>query len=845
MANIAQFIPSQELVQDYQQAERFLQLLDSKADNFSFRTFDDSDKKRPALVKNLYGSLSHHWDALCRLNNNGAGVFVVINETKPNGTTDQDVTRIRAVYPDFDTEQSANVRLAEMQAKMGTKPTIYVESSPQKHHAYWIADGIELAEFRPMQKAVISLFDSDKSVHNESRVMRMPGFFHRKGEPFLTRIIDTGEPVKADDIRKTLSSVEVAPNVPSTPKKQSESAVSYQTEGFHATVNATAMRNYSAWVPLLFPTAKDYKGGYRVDSADLGRNLEEDLTFHPDGIRDFGEEHGNTAIDIMMRYGRDIRAQQSANNAAFALCDAMSIQPEALGWKLRQGDDLEQWRGAPSEESIAAVSSDAQRMADEIHKVVVKALQLADDDVNKIKVDPRPLDGIMRGAFWFPSGSRVWHITQRGNLVEHSESDAWGQLEATFGKAIDETVIDKLIALVDTGHKPGTLEEKKAQERIAKECRGVVKHKMMFYLKRHNQRRRVSRYVDMFASEAAMVLKPELVVISQPHTPFPATHYDVNVVNDYKQHFTRFDEFLKFLAAARFAPDRKKAYLWMRLLSDWGKDFLLDGVLGRDGLGIVASVSESEVEKMFEGSPVGRDPVEFLHAWVLLINEFKKVNSEIKQLERSVRLAPKHQLTAEVPVYAKVFTSAEGVASLAGDNGVEDQFANRFSAFEEGPNRITERSLYISDPDHYLESLRGYAAEVLNMEVQRYRSMGAKSSRNEAKSHIDGFHKQYGIAEIHGRLDERIPEIAADIRALMLSERHSLNTDVMVDGSKRLLARPARYIDEWIEENISRSERRTISLKREAIYKSMSVDGRGYERHWINGSQKRAILLKT
>jgi AAA domain-containing protein/bifunctional DNA primase/polymerase-like protein len=53
-------------------------------------------------------------------------------------------------------------------------------------------------------------------------------------------------------------------------------------------LNDVAIQRYSAWVPDIFPTARPSNGGYRVSSADLGRNLEEDLSFHEQGIKDFG-----------------------------------------------------------------------------------------------------------------------------------------------------------------------------------------------------------------------------------------------------------------------------------------------------------------------------------------------------------------------------------------------------------------------------------------------------------------------------------------------------------------------------------------------------------------------------
>lgn len=69
-------------------------------------------------------------------------------------------------------------------------------------------------------------------------------------------------------------------------------------------VNDAALQHLGAWVHELFPKAKPAAstGGYRVTSKDLGRGLEEDLSITPDGIMDFGEEQGYTAIDLVMRY---------------------------------------------------------------------------------------------------------------------------------------------------------------------------------------------------------------------------------------------------------------------------------------------------------------------------------------------------------------------------------------------------------------------------------------------------------------------------------------------------------------------------------------------------------------
>ena len=73
---------------------------------------------------------------------------------------------------------------------------------------------------------------------------------------------------------------------------------------FFSKVNALALANLVAWVRRLFPRAVlQQTGAYRIASKDLGRDYEEDLSIHPDGIRDFGPRKGLSAIDVVMEFG--------------------------------------------------------------------------------------------------------------------------------------------------------------------------------------------------------------------------------------------------------------------------------------------------------------------------------------------------------------------------------------------------------------------------------------------------------------------------------------------------------------------------------------------------------------
>jgi RepB DNA-primase from phage plasmid len=164
---------------DRNQAEAFLKVIDPEAAGFTFQTFDDSPHKRPELARVFHASIDGAWDDLCRLSQRGAGIFVCVNETNFRGRTADDITRVRALFADLDgahLENTWNVPLA---------PGWISRTSPGRFHAYWKVHGIELHEFRDLQKRIIALTGSDPKVHDLPRVMRLPGFPHQKGKPYF------------------------------------------------------------------------------------------------------------------------------------------------------------------------------------------------------------------------------------------------------------------------------------------------------------------------------------------------------------------------------------------------------------------------------------------------------------------------------------------------------------------------------------------------------------------------------------------------------------------------------------------------------------------------------------
>jgi len=100
---------------------------------------------------------------------------------------------------------------------------------------------------------------------------------------------------------------------------------------FFAQVNTAALADIAGWVRLLFPKARfePGTGAWRISSADLGRDLEEDISIHPGGIRDFGEEVPLSAIDLVMRRG----SAATVVDAALWLCERLRIEATSLGYR--------------------------------------------------------------------------------------------------------------------------------------------------------------------------------------------------------------------------------------------------------------------------------------------------------------------------------------------------------------------------------------------------------------------------------------------------------------------------------------------------------------------------------
>lgn len=167
---------------DTAMAARFLTALTGDSVH-TFQTFAEADKSKRAHNRIIHGSLESRGRLLASLNDQGAGVFVMVNDGDRMGRKSGNVTAARALFVDLDGAPVEPVLDCQL------PPRIVVESSPGKWHCYWPIVDLPLERFTDAQKALAHLFAGDRKVCDRNRVMRLPGFLHRKGDPFQTRLV--------------------------------------------------------------------------------------------------------------------------------------------------------------------------------------------------------------------------------------------------------------------------------------------------------------------------------------------------------------------------------------------------------------------------------------------------------------------------------------------------------------------------------------------------------------------------------------------------------------------------------------------------------------------------------
>ena len=174
---------------DLRAAREYLARLTGSADTpCTWQTFGEgAHAGQPSLARVMHGPLDKVAAGLASANGRGAGVFVTVAQTDLRGRRSENVTGLRALFADCDAGEPP----AEVRAQF-PRPHAIVRSAAGPHYYWRLRDGEALDGFEAAQAAIAEALGSDPKVKDLPRVMRVPGFLHRKGTtPIMVTLDDS------------------------------------------------------------------------------------------------------------------------------------------------------------------------------------------------------------------------------------------------------------------------------------------------------------------------------------------------------------------------------------------------------------------------------------------------------------------------------------------------------------------------------------------------------------------------------------------------------------------------------------------------------------------------------
>jgi hypothetical protein len=149
----------------------------------AFQTFKD-DQDAAVFPQIIHGSWTERYEQLMAENDAGAGVYYTVNATDGHGRSAANITEIRAWYTDIDgvREERAKRGVTRRLLEHALAPSCVIETRNGIHALWYAVPGlpIDLAAYRDTEEGVICYWGGDQSVKDIARVLRAPGFAHRK-----------------------------------------------------------------------------------------------------------------------------------------------------------------------------------------------------------------------------------------------------------------------------------------------------------------------------------------------------------------------------------------------------------------------------------------------------------------------------------------------------------------------------------------------------------------------------------------------------------------------------------------------------------------------------------------
>lgn len=188
--------------------KKFLSAFYQETDDVCIRVFSDRKAEDPEFKGQKYteklSDIQNILPMLKQHNEKHRGIFFVVNS---GGHTDEEITKVNAQFVEMDTgsfeEQQQRINAFSL------PPSIIVKTR-KSLHCYWLIKDGDIQDFRKIQLQLVKLFDGDSMCQNESRCMRIPGFYHSKQEPVMVECLKFNPELKytQEELQEILPEIE-------------------------------------------------------------------------------------------------------------------------------------------------------------------------------------------------------------------------------------------------------------------------------------------------------------------------------------------------------------------------------------------------------------------------------------------------------------------------------------------------------------------------------------------------------------------------------------------------------------------------------------------------------------
>ena len=228
------------------ETERFLSIFGSPGASFTYQSVGEGKQKgNRGLLRILHGPLQARMEELAALNDQGAGIFVTVNETDGQGRKSENIIRVRAIWQDDDDGYGGGFPLP---------PSIVVSTSPGKFQRYWLANDLSREDFKVLMQTMVADYGCDKRAADVARVLRLPAFSHNKADPYLVTILEaSGVRYGRDELLKAFPPRK-KPKPESRPRQSASFNSSAHASGEHDTFRIKTALNvidpdpYDSWI---------------------------------------------------------------------------------------------------------------------------------------------------------------------------------------------------------------------------------------------------------------------------------------------------------------------------------------------------------------------------------------------------------------------------------------------------------------------------------------------------------------------------------------------------------------------------------------------------------------------